>query len=854
MQYTGEHLLIGKIGNLFVVLSFVFAIVSSISYYFASRNENIPSWKQLARLAFRIHSLSVFGIVVVLFIMLFNHYFEYEYVWHHSNREMQMKYILSCFWEGQEGSFLLWSFWHVILGLILQRTSKNWEAPVMTIISAVQIFLASMLLGIYVIDYKIGSNPFTVLLREHPDYINIPMFQNANYLEKLDGRGLNPLLQNYWMVIHPPTLFLGFALTVVPFAYALAGLWRKQFTEWIKPALSWTFAGVAILGIGILMGGAWAYEALSFGGFWAWDPVENASLVPWLTLVGGAHIMLISNKNKIPNYIGFFLIIISFILILYSTFLTRSGILGETSVHAFTDLGMSGQLLIYLFFFLFLGFLLLLIDKKLKTYYTVISVLCGLLWFIFILTDISKTYLFVFWLTTSLAFLIIGNFKYFPKQKEEDNIWSREFWMFVGAVVLMISSFQIIFYTSMPVWNKLFDLNKAPIKDVISFYNNWQLPFATIVAILIAIGQYFKYKKTDFNFFAKKILLSLIIAVITTVFFIYLLNYDNFFYILLLFASIFSAAANFDYFIRILKGKIKHAGASIAHIGFGLLLLGALISTSKKEIISQNTSGKDIKSLGDDFSNNDNILLQQGDTLLMGNYYVTYTGKRFEGVNIYFDVDYFSKKQNGTFEKAFTLSPRVQTNPRMGNVAEPDTRHFLTKDIYTHVTYADLERLSEKNSNPDEYTESKPYQIDRGDTVFSSNAIIVLDSLTTNADLNIKTIDTSEIAIKAHFTVNGINKKYQAESIYLIKENKLHIIDAEIKDLGLKLSFTDVNPQKKGIQISVSEKKNNIKDFIVMQAIIFPYINILWIGCILMFIGTVLAVIERIMKRKNNSD
>ena len=107
-------------------------------------------------------------------------------------------------------------------------------------------------------------------------------------------------------------------------------------------------------GLGILMGGAWAYEALSFGGFWAWDPVENASLVPWLTLVGTAHLLIVNKNNGHSLLAVFFLAILTFVLVLYSTFLTRSGILGESSVHAFTDLGMSGQLLIYLFFFLFL--------------------------------------------------------------------------------------------------------------------------------------------------------------------------------------------------------------------------------------------------------------------------------------------------------------------------------------------------------------------------------------------------------------------------------------------------------------------------------------------------------------------
>ena len=204
MEYIGEHLGIGKVGNVFVILSFVFALLASISYFFAAKDNNDSvSWKKIARISFRLHSLSVMGIVGTLFVMLMNHYFEYEYVWHHSNRIMPMRYIMSCFWEGQEGSFLLWTFWHVVLGLILQRTAKNFEAPVMSVISLVQVFLASMLLGITNGEYHLGSNPFTVLLREHPEYSKIPLFSDAHYLSNpaFDGRGLNPLLQNYWMTI-----------------------------------------------------------------------------------------------------------------------------------------------------------------------------------------------------------------------------------------------------------------------------------------------------------------------------------------------------------------------------------------------------------------------------------------------------------------------------------------------------------------------------------------------------------------------------------------------------------------------------------------------------------------------------
>ena len=805
MEYIGEHLLIGKIGNVFVIFSFVFALVASLSYFFASRdNEESPSWKNLGRIAFRIHGFSVFGIVITLFIMLYNHYFEYEYVYHHSNKQMQMRYILSCFWEGQEGSFLLWSFWHVVLGLILQRSAKNMEAPVMAVISLVQVFLASMLLGIVIWEHRIGSNPFTVLLRDHPSYRNIPLFTNPAYLEKLDGRGLNPLLQNYWMTIHPPTLFLGFALTVVPFAYAIAGLWKKDFIGWMKPALPWTFLGIAVLGTGILMGGAWAYEALSFGGFWAWDPVENASLVPWITLVGAAHVMLVNKSKGQSLFITFGLSILTFVLILYSTFLTRSGILGETSVHAFTDNGMSGQLLLYLLFFLALG-----------------------------------------------AVLLFANTKQFLKKTEEEGLWSREFWMFVGAVILLGSSFQIMFYTSIPVWNKLFNLKMAPSTNVIEFYNTWQLPFAFVITLLIAVGQYFKYKNTPLPEFFKRLTISFLAAVILTASFAYLLSMTRAHYILLMFSSIFAVMANATYAVAVLNGKIKKAGASIAHIGFALILLGALISTSKKQIISHNT-GTDIRGLGEEISNNENILLTQGDTLAMGDYQVTYTGKRFEGINVFFDVDYFSKAADGTLKKEFTLSPLVQLNPRMGNAPEPDTRHFPTFDVYTHVTYVAPDGLTEKKEEVlDEYEPVKQSSLKKGDTLFASNAIVIMDSLSVNFDKSALNLKEKDIAVMANLRVMDINKKtYEAKPVFVIRNNTIEPPKpVKVDALGLQFMFWKINPEAGSAEIAIQEKKANKRDFIVMQALIFPYINILWIGCIVMVIGTMLAIVER-LKRK----
>ncbi len=232
MAYIGEHLLPGQLGHLFIILSLVASLIATFSYFRSAQSKNdidASYWKKLARLAFITEVVSVFAIFIILFYIISNHLFEYKYAWQHSSRSLEVKYLLACFWEGQEGSFLLWSVWHCVLGLILIKTSKKWEAPVMTVVSLMQFALATMIAGIYFFGWKMGTNPF-ILLRDSGVLDNAPALHingdvalglRQDYMLSIkDGNDLNPLLQNYWMVIHPPVLFLGFASTIVPFAYA----------------------------------------------------------------------------------------------------------------------------------------------------------------------------------------------------------------------------------------------------------------------------------------------------------------------------------------------------------------------------------------------------------------------------------------------------------------------------------------------------------------------------------------------------------------------------------------------------------------------------------------------------------
>jgi cytochrome c-type biogenesis protein CcmF len=294
------------------------------------------------------------------------------------------------------------------------------------------------------------------------------------------------------MVIHPPTLFLGFASTIVPFAYVLSALINKSYNNWIQPGLKWSLFTTMILGTGIIMGGFWAYESLSFGGYWAWDPVENASLVPWLIIIAGVHVLLIYKSTGNSFIPAIILLITSFLLVLYATFLTRSGILGNSSVHSFTDLGMSGQLLVFLLMFVVLSIYLLVIRWK------------GL-----------------------------------PRSEKDEQIYTREFWMFIGSMILVISSFQIILTTSIPVFNKIFSLKLAPPADVIQHYNKWQMPLAILIAIFTAIAQVLKYKvnKTPIH---KLLLFQFIVSLVITGLLFWGFQLSVFSHGILLFAGIFS--------------------------------------------------------------------------------------------------------------------------------------------------------------------------------------------------------------------------------------------------------------------------------------------------------------------------
>lgn len=822
MNYIGEHLLPGQIGHFFAVLSLVASLVATFAFAKAFRTNVISEkqgWLRLARVVFLVETISVIALFGTLYYIISNHYFEYKYAYTHSDKGLQMQYLLACFWEGQEGSFMLWSFWHCVLGWVLIWRSKEWEAGVMMVISFAQFCLATMIVGIYFFGTKVGSSPF-VLLRNEGFFDTAPVFRDIStggirldYLSLLkDGSGLNTLLQNYWMVIHPPVLFLGFASTIVPFAYAIAGLLSKKH-EWIKPSISWACFSAAVLGTGVMMGAAWAYESLSFGGYWAWDPVENASLVPWLTLVAGLHTNLIYRNTGYSLRPTYFFYIISFSLILYSTFLTRSGILGDTSVHAFTDLGMNVQLLLFLLVFI-----------------------------------------------VPALFLYFRNYKSIPSIIKEENTYSREFWIFIGSLVLFLSGIVIIAKTSVPVFNKVFGSNIAPPEDAEFAYNQIQVFVAVVLGLLTAVTQYFKYKDTPKAFFGKKIWIPTLLALAITLAISFWghINYDKKgpgFLVAIhiaVFAAVYAVVANAAYIWLGLKGKLKAAGASVAHVGFGLILVGILISSSKKTVLSWNTTGitplrADPKAKGNAAGDPaENITLFKALATDMGKYMVTYVQDTINPKDRkrYFEID-FKAKEGG---EAFKLYPDVikQNKGGEGFSANPAAQHYWYKDIFVYIT-------SFQENNREDTTSFKNREVTAGDTLFYGNGFMVLNKVSVNpAELKSKYNDDETALFLDMTVISKDGRRYPVKPGIALKGMEVRNITDTVVAQSLVLKFNKVLDQKTGkLEIGVKES-GSITDLITLKVYEFPLINVLWLGVVVMVIGFFMSIYQRIKAGKNS--
>jgi len=498
------------IGTLAIWITFGAALISAWSYFQAvnAKKDSV----RLGRGSFEVMVLGVMLSSVLLLVFILQHRFEYAYVYSYSSRSLPLHYLLSTFYAGQEGSFLFWALSGAIIGIfLLNYTRKKYiEAEVMAIYVSIQAFLLLLL---------IAKSPFRSIGEAFPGQVSPGSVPT-------DGRGLNPLLQNFWMVIHPPVLFIGFAAMAVPFSFAVAGLWRQKYQDWLTSAFPWILFAVLALGAGIMLGAYWAYGVLGWGGYWGWDPVENSSLIPWLTAVALTHTILVQKRTGGLKRTNFVLAIVSFLLVLYSTFLTRSGILGDASVHSFVDPGSAVYILLVAFIgsFAALGF--------------------GLYW---------------------------RRRKELKAVSEKSNPFSREAVLGIGAAVICASALAILFGTSLPI------MSKTTVEP--SFYDQMNLPAAIIVAFLNGFALLLKWKVTQGKDIVKRSSVAFIVAAGITVALVYF-GMTDILIAMLAFSAAFAFLVNIDIVYRVVRGNVRFAGAYLAHLGLSLVFLG-IISSGK---------------------------------------------------------------------------------------------------------------------------------------------------------------------------------------------------------------------------------------------------------------------------------
>ena len=294
------------LGTILLGLALALSLLAMLLMGQAGRGRGGAVWgRRLADGAFG----SVLLASALLYWYIFQNHFDIAYVWSYSSRDLSWLYKITVFWAGQEGSFLFWLLVHAAAGCVLCRKGRMKGAAL-----AVYLLLQSLLVVLL-----LDKSPFA------------PMTESYG-----DGMGLNPLLQDPWMAIHPPIIFIGYALLAVPYAYAAGSLLMRGGTDWIRPARRWGFLAWGFLGAGIFIGGYWAYKVLGWGGYWGWDPVENSSLVPWLVTAASLHLLGLVRRRPAALGLAHIALLFGYALVIYGTFLTRSGILGDFSVHSFS--------------------------------------------------------------------------------------------------------------------------------------------------------------------------------------------------------------------------------------------------------------------------------------------------------------------------------------------------------------------------------------------------------------------------------------------------------------------------------------------------------------------------------------
>lgn len=490
------------------------SVLLSILFYYQSgkllidggsaKKRNLDSLNKkikAARLTYYITAFFVSLATVHLFYLVVTHQYIYKYIYQYSSNDLSFGLLLSSLWAGQEGSFMLWVFLTAIMGILVIKLAKTFEVYGMLYLNIVILFFLLILTK---------ASPFA--MQAHAP---------------VDGAGLNPLLQNFWMVIHPPILFIGYASIAIPLTLSLAALVMKKYDEWIDQAFSWTIFSSLMLGAGIIIGAFWSYETLGWGGYWAWDPVENSSFIPWITILALLHGLIIQRRTGALVRTNFFLAIIAYVLVLYATFLTRSGVLADFSVHSFTNLGVNSYLIAFMLFFLIVGIRLFIQNSR--------------------------------------------DMKHVPI---DFSVLNRENGLVFSMIILLILATATFLGTSWPIISGFFGQASSPGSD---FYNMMNFPVAILLALFLGVVPALLWKETDSKGTIKRIYLAFLLAV-PSLPIAYFAGLRDMLHLLFIYNGTLAITSSVILIVKKIGSGWQQIGGPVSHLGIGILLIGIIVS------------------------------------------------------------------------------------------------------------------------------------------------------------------------------------------------------------------------------------------------------------------------------------
>jgi cytochrome c-type biogenesis protein CcmF len=757
------------LGTMLIVTALALAIMASVSYVLVIRGNGAAL--NYGRVGVYGALVGVVAVVLLLIMVFVARRYDIQYVNDYSSNELEFAFRVASLWAGQPGSFVIWALWGMLFAPLLIRRTRQYEPYALTVYMAVHAVL---------LFFMLIFNPFT------------PTMENGQLVTPIDGKGLNPLLHNPWMVIHPPMLFMGYALMAVPFALAVAGLWRRDYDNWAPMAMPWTLSAWCFLGTALLLGGYWAYETLGWGGYWGWDPVENSSLVPWIMATALLHCLLLQRTHGGLRRTNFVLAIMAYVSVFYASYLTRSGLLSNFSVHSFVAEGLKEIMAVAL-----------------------LAMLLG---------------------TLALAAL---RWRDIPIRPLSDKLLSRDSLFVLGTLTLLVLAVLIGLGTSVPLisgipnvghqlqsWmgaafeiddGTLLNPQAEPLTDgrfslTPEFYQRTTPPLALVILLLLILGPLLGWRDTNVRHLMRALRWPGLAAILVTVASILILGVRDPMDLGYIGLGVFALGTNLVMVIRTLKSGVLRIGGYLAHMGLAVLLIGVVGSIAYA-------------------TPDERLVLEQGETQGMFGYNMTFNGwKQTPDGKGVLDV---SVTRGG---QTFAAQPQLWFNQRMGaTMATPAIWGKPLQDLY--VTPA--EYLPAENPNAP--------VLGRGDTFNAGPYELRFIGFDVDRD-RMQSGEAFEVGAQLQVRYEGQDATVTPK--VEVQPNATELVDVPVELPGghvIHLQNIDVNRQMVALQIDglnlpVTKAKA------VLTVSVKPLVNLVWAGVIIGVLGGAIAAIRRALE------